>query len=484
MSFHFLNGTSYGPYSDTGPGTIIVDPLAEIHAVGQVTSALTLFAGPWTVKIDGTVDSEDAHAITILGGGKYRSNVTIGVGAEISAGGTISAGIAASYATNMTNAGHVTGGFVGLNVYGNGSYAIKNLKTGVIEGDYSGIYASAAGMHTILNAGKIVADLGIAGGAGIEVVTNYGTVEGGISLADNNDVFTNFKKVGHSIKHGAVTGTIDLGDGNDVFNGGKTREFIKDSGGKDLYKLGSGNDHFIGYLNGGADRTDSVNGGRGIDAYDASQAGVLGVIINLDGKTHFDTAYTRIIAANRANDVNNTTTAADKILSIENAYGSAGNDSMFGTKGANELVGGDGNDHVFGLAGNDRLFGNNGLDALVGGAGKDELWGGANDDLFVFQSLKDSGTATATIDTIMDFEGAGVAGGDLIDLDLLNATLGNKITGFLGVDVDFTENAGDLRAVTQGANTIVELDINGDKKADFSIQLDGHHVLTVDDFYL
>jgi Ca2+-binding RTX toxin-like protein len=479
MSKHFLSGQTYDAYTDTGPGSIVVDPLAEIHAVGPVTSALTLFAGPWTAKIDGTVDSEDAHAITILGGGKYRSNVTIGAAAEISAGGSISAGIAASYATNITNAGHVTGGFVGLNVYGNGSYAIKNLKTGVIEGDYSGVYASAAGMHTILNAGKIVADLGIAGGSGIEVVTNYGILEGGVSLGDNNDVFTNFKKVGHSIKHGAVTGTIDLAGGNDVFNGGSTREFVKDFEGKDLYKLGAGNDHFIGYLAGGDDRADRIDGGKGIDAYDASQAGVSGVIINLDSRTHFDTSYTRKIAANRADDVNNPATAADKILSIENAYGSAGNDSMFGTKGANELVGGDGNDHVFGLVGNDRLFGNNGLDALIGGAGTDELWGGADADLFVFQSLKDSGLTAATRDTIKDYE----INVDQIDLDALNAKIGNEITGFLGVDVDFTGHKGDLRAVTEGANTIVELDVNGDKKADFSIQLDGQHALTIDDFF-
>jgi hypothetical protein len=33
-----------------------------------------------------------------------------------------------------------------------------------------------------------------------------------------------------------------------------------------------------------------------------------------------------------------------------------------------------------------------------------------------------------------------------------------------------------------GGSPIVQLDANGDKKVDFSIQLDGHHALTIDDF--
>jgi hypothetical protein len=479
MSKHFLSGQTYGDYSDIGPGSIIVDDGATVNATGAVTAALTLSSGPWRIKIDGALSTDGYHAIDLYGSSPSASNVVIGVNADISADGSVSAGVSCAHALNLTNAGHLAGAFTGISGYGNGNHSVRNLKTGVIESDRAGI-AFNGGKNTISNAGTIAGDsYAIVGGVGADKVTNYGLIAGHVSLGNGNDVFSDFKKVGHGIKPGAVTGTIDLGAGNDVFNGGNTREFVKDFDGKDVYKLGAGNDHFIGNLAGGDDRTDTIDGGKGIDAYDASQSGVLGVVINLDGETHFDTSYTRQIAGHRADDVNNTTTAADKILSIENAYGSAGNDSMFGTKGANELVGGDGNDHVFGLAGNDRLFGNNGLDALIGGTGKDELWGGADADLFVFQSLKDSGPTAASRDTIKDYE----VNVDQIDLDALNAKLGNSITGFLGVDVAFTGNKGDLRAVTEGANTIVELDIDGDRKADFSIQLDGHHALTIDDFY-
>jgi Ca2+-binding RTX toxin-like protein len=479
MSFHFLSGQTYSDYTDTGPGTILVDDGATVNATGTATAALTLSSGPWRIKIDGALKADGYHAIDLYGSSPSASNVVIGVGADISADGSVSAGVSCAHALNLTNAGHLTGARTGISGYGKGNHSVKNLKTGVIESDTFGI-AFNGGKNTISNAGTISGDsYAVVGGVGVDKVTNFGLIAGHVSLGLGNDVFTNFKKVGHGIKPGAVTGTIDLGAGNDTFNGGNTREFVKDFEGKDLYKLGGGNDHFIGYLNGGTDRTDTVNGGKGIDAYDASQAGLLDVIINLDDKTHFDTFYSRKIAALRADDVNNTVTAADKIVSIENAYGSAGNDSMFGTQRANELVGGDGIDILYGLAGNDRLFGNNDPDVLVGGAGKDELWGGADGDLFVFQSLKDSGPTAATRDTIKDF---GV--GDTIDLHAINDKLGDIVTGFLGVDVDFTGHKGDLRAVTEGANTIVELDVNGDKKADFTIQLDGHHALTVDDFNL
>jgi Ca2+-binding RTX toxin-like protein len=278
-----------------------------------------------------------------------------------------------------------------------------------------------------------------------------------------------------------VDGIIDLGAGDDIFNGGNTREVVKDHFGRDTYNFGGGNDHFVGYLNGSDDRTDKIDGGKGIDAYDASQAGVLGVFINLDTISHYDFIRDVDLAALRADDLFNAATAADKILSIENAYGSSGDDSVFGTKAANELAGGDGFDILYGLAGNDRLLGGDATDALVGGAGRDELWGGADGaaDVFIFRSLKDSGPTQATRDTIKDF---GV--GDTIDLHAINDKLGDVITGFLGVDVAFTGHKGDLRAVTSGDNTIVQLDVNGDKKADCTIQLDGHIALTIDDFNL
>jgi peptidase M10/serralysin-like protein len=80
---------------------------------------------------------------------------------------------------------------------------------------------------------------------------------------------------------------------------------------------------------------------------------------------------------------------------------------------------------------------------------------------------------------IHDFE----QGADVIYLVEINAKLGGSID-YIGLNVGFNGQAGQLRTVTDGDNTILQLDSNGDKKADFSVQLDGHYTLTDTDFVL
>ncbi len=63
--------------------------------------------------------------------------------------------------------------------------------------------------------------------------------------------------------------------------------------------------------------------------------------------------------------------------------GAGGNDRIFGGSGRDILGGGDGNDRIVGGAGDDALNGGAGNDALFGGGGRDEMRGGAgNDNLF------------------------------------------------------------------------------------------------------
>ena len=91
--------------------------------------------------------------------------------------------------------------------------------------------------------------------------------------------------------------------------------------------------------------------------------------------------------------------------------GGGGKDSISGGSGADTLAGGDGQDTINGGAGSD---------VISGGLGGDTLDGQGGDDRFTFNFAlprSDSSPAEAgTIDTINNFEGAGVAGGDVIDL--------------------------------------------------------------------
>ena len=147
-------------------------------------------------------------------------------------------------------------------------------------------------------------------------------------------------------------------------------------------------------------------------------------------------------------------------VTIEDATGGAGNDTINGNDAANRLVGN---------AGADAISGGGGDDFILGGAGKDMLSGGAGNDLFRYTARTDSGVG-ASRDVIGDF-----AEGDKIDLSAVGATT------FIGGDA-FSGIAGQVRAVSLADQTIVEYDADGDRRADMQIELSGSHVLDRLDF--
>jgi len=164
--------------------------------------------------------------------------------------------------------------------------------------------------------------------------------------------------------------------------------------------------------------------------------------------------------------------------------GSAGNDKLVGSAGSDKLSGYNGADHLSGGAGNDILVGGNGADHLSGGAGSDILVGGngvdtmvggAGNDTFVFRH-----TFTARDgDVIKDFSRSQ---GDKIDLSEIDARTdwsGNQAFSYVGTKA-FSGKPGEL----QYLNGIVAGDVNGDKTADFQIEITNDHWLRAGDFLL
>jgi serralysin len=92
----------------------------------------------------------------------------------------------------------------------------------------------------------------------------------------------------------------------------------------------------------------------------------------------------------------------------------------------------------------------------------------------------------------MDFED----GIDMISLDKMDAdttTIGDQAFTYINGDSsttaakDFSESAGELRSYLSASGVIIEGDVNGDAKADFSVELIDplHHItLTSADFFL
>jgi serralysin len=156
--------------------------------------------------------------------------------------------------------------------------------------------------------------------------------------------------------------------------------------------------------------------------------------------------------------------------------GKAGNDRLTGGAGAEKLYGKAGDDRLAGGAGDDHLSGGKGNDLLQGGTGKDVLVGGAGADEFVFHSAAEAGRGGQR-DVIRDFSRAQ---GDEIDLSGIDANAGaagNQAFSFIG-SKGFSGKAGEL----QYKKGIVAGDVNGDKVADFHIEVANHHGLAAGDF--
>jgi hypothetical protein len=502
--------------SDPGSGILTVkDDGYLIAAASSFEHGVVLGSASnnWTVNLlsgsIGTYAAGKAGLLLAATGVGVPSSVSIGADGDLF--GT-AWGLRTEHKTNIVNKGAIfaTAGDAILEAAtATGDYKITN--SGVIAGDVSGISLLGAGVHTIVNSGTIVGNgNGIFGDtvsvAGIEKVTNSGLI-GSVQLGLGDDVFTNFAKVGNKTKHGQI-GSVDLGAGNDIFNGGKFAELVGDGAGTDIYKLGAGNDFFVANPSTGTSGDDFVNGGAGIDTY--SYFGSTTIFINLDTVAHFGNPAQQ---ATGSLDI-----GTDIVIGFEKAIGGDGDDRIYGNASANELqggagldqlygfggndiirggddgdflVGGTGNDELhggldgdscFGEAGNDILLGEGGEDFLVGGAGRDRLEGGADLDRFYFGSTLDSPVGATKRDVIGDFE-QGVDVIVLNNIDANIATAGDDTFSLIGLAA-FSGAGGELRFKYAKGNTIVEGDVNGDAKADFQIELQGHFVLTGANFDL
>jgi Ca2+-binding RTX toxin-like protein len=158
---------------------------------------------------------------------------------------------------------------------------------------------------------------------------------------------------------------------------------------------------------------------------------------------------------------------------IENAKGGAQNDRIDGNAARNNLQGNGGRDTIYGGSGND---------TLVGGKGYDRLQGNSGNDCFDFNALAEIGRKSH--DIVMDFR----PGQDDIDLSTLDANTlrsgNNKFSFTARADSSLNGKAGELCWYKQGGKTFVIGDTDGNRSADFMLELTGSKTLTVGDFIL
>jgi len=318
-----------------------------------------------------------------------------------------------------------------------------------------------------------------------------------------------------------------IGDaGNNVLAGGAGNDRISGRAGDDTIDGGAGNDILIGGPHSAAGDTVSYASSAaavkvslaiqdGVTAQNTLGAGkdTLSGFENLTGSDFDDTLtgsnVANILVGGAGNDVIKGGAGNDTL------NGGIGNDVLIGGPGADALDGGGGSDtasytgsgvgvtvdlnagtglggqaqgdtltgieDLIGSAFNDKLTGDAGDNVLAGGSGKDQLTGGPGADTFVYTRLSDSGITAGTRELIADFN---PGEGDKIDLSAIdaiktNAAGTNDAFTFIG-NAPFTGAAGQLHAFQSALGQIVEGDVNGDKKADFSIEIaDPTHAITL-----
>jgi Ca2+-binding RTX toxin-like protein len=275
----------------------------------------------------------------------------------------------------------------------------------IFNGALTGVGGGAA---TLANVEAVNADLGV----GIDTLV-YAAGSGAVTVNLTTHSASGFTSIS-GIEN--VTG----GNGNDTLTGDALGNALNGGGGNDL-------------LNGGADG-DTLTGGTGTDTVSyAAQAG--GMVVNLaTGIAH-----------------SAVTGGEDMLITIENATGGAGNDTMTGSSaggaaGNNLLDGGAGNDIVDGGAGNDTLLGGSGTDSLTGGSGLDSIDGGLGNDTITGGVGNDSlfgGDGDDIFNYLVGVDGIdSVNGGDGLH-DLLN------ITGSAGANtLRVTYNGTSITAIT------------------------------------
>ena len=262
-------------------------------------------------------------------------------------------------------------------------------------------------------------------------------------------------------------------EGDDVIFGGDGDDNLIGGDGDDLLFGGAGNDNVAGgsgedKLYGGGGR-DNLVGGEGDDIlWGGADNDTL--IAGSGDNLMFGSAGDDVLVGGYGND---------------HLHGGTGADRLIVHNGNNVLRGGDGDDTLDGSSGDDVFYGGNGNDAITAGPGRDLLHGGNGDDRFIFRDA--SRFPNDPADVIVDFEGAGREGGDVIDLRLspettINGARGFTFLGELSWEEGMAAGSGAVWIQDFGTQTRVFCLTNNDNVVDLAVRINDGIDATASDY--
>jgi Ca2+-binding RTX toxin-like protein len=348
-------------------------------------------------------------------------------------------------------------------------FGVNNLvsvETAIIGSSGANTLSGTAGNEILLGLGGNDNLIGGGGDDSLDGGTGTDTLRAGVN--DGNDVYAGGAGTDtYDLALTAAAATVNLSTGSSTsaqtgsdtlagienVNGGSGDDSITDGAGSNALDGNAGNDRFILTVD---NARDTVDGGAGTgDTADYSA-----FLTNLSV-----TLGTNALVTGSGN----TNASSDLITNIEHFIGGAGNDTLTGNAGANQLTGG---------AGNDTLNGDTGADQLTGGAGR---------DIFDYNATNESGVGAAARDVIADF----LSGTDRLDFATIDANTGaggNQAFAWNTTAGAAFTGAGQMtfRYETVGGveYTVLEGNVNANLAADFQVALLGRHTLQAADLVL
>jgi Ca2+-binding RTX toxin-like protein len=443
----YLISFEYGIVSQTG--SVLANYIA-ISSVGSVR-----------VIVNGDVSSANSYSLYHDGS---AMSLTVGSSGNMLAGGYYGVYLASSFQNKVHNAGTIIGNDLGLAMVGTQGDATQELyNSGTIIGGLIGVNISTSSSSAaITNTGTIsgqYAGINCTGAnSGLFEIHNTGTITGGSAAIYGGEDNGSGTSSDHILNSGLIQGDVYLFSGNDVFDGrgGTVIGIVYGGLGNDTFYVSDGTTTLVEAANEGTDSVFSQgnfilgDNFENITLIGAEQASAFG---NALGNQMTGNDNSNWLRGFGGNDVLN---------------GNGGDDVLIGGWGNDSVYGGDDDDRLFGGTGNDILFGGVGRDTLDGGLGADTLYGGADEDTFVYNRI-DQSPKTAGYDTIRDF----TPNSDAIDLSAFHLTYAAAFSG-----------AAQVITTTNGINTTVWIDADGDSLADMRIFLQGATGLHASDFIL
>jgi Ca2+-binding RTX toxin-like protein len=346
---------------DGGDGVDVADYSASASRVRANLAGVGLDAdaqGDTYVNVENVTGSAFNDVLT----GNGVVNVLVGaLGSDVLGGGagadTLNGGDGADTADYSLSASRVrvnlaTGVCLDADAEGDTLVSIEHLIgsgfNDILTGDAgSNVFAGGAGDDVVIGGagadahnGGDGADTADYSASASRVRVNLST---GVALdADaQGDSFATMENLIGSAFNDILTGAT----GTSVLTGGAGNDRLSGLDGDDTLSGGAGTDVLVGGLG-----ADALNGGDGVDTADYSGSASR-VRVNLTTGAALDAEA-----------------AGDTFVGVEAIIGSAFNDLLTGSAGANTLTGGAGNDQLSGLGGADVLVGNAGNDAFIFGA--------------------------------------------------------------------------------------------------------------------